>query len=120
MPPGTTEWAGPSYPSHLFKQNNSDGPPGARLARRLPKGSLRQRTAEVKYRLLSIESNPGPGVRRGRRRVSEGRREARRVGRHVGRRERREREVREGGERVVVGEGNSNMEHTKGIIKGGK
>ena len=104
MPPGLTEWVRASHSDHLYKQRTGDGPPGAvhRTGGSMEGVGMRQQTAIVRLRLQTIESNPGPETRRGRRRVAEESREARRVGRHRGRRNRREQGSREG---ARVGEG---------------
>ena len=86
--PRTSEWARGSRPGHLYKQSIGEGPPGDRFGGQTAGGGLRRLAAEVRWRLRTVEKNPGPGVRRGRRRVCEARREARRRGRHAGRRER--------------------------------
>ena len=62
---------------------------------------MQRLAAEVRWKLRTVEKNPGPGVRR----VFETRRETRRRGRHTGRRERRqgtEQGEEKGGEGVVV------------------
>ena len=89
--PRKTEWARGSQPGHLYKQNIGEGPPGDRFGGLTVGGGLWRLAAKVSWRLRTVEKNPGPGVRRGRRRVCEARREARRRGRHAGRRERRKR-----------------------------